>query len=146
MAAAPSGAAAARVRGSPDVAAAPVVDAAAEMLRVLGDPTRLRIAHVLAHDELCVQDLAAVLDLEPSRVSHSLRALRQMRLVRHRRAGKAMYYALEDAHVRRLIEGVLRHAAETVASAESDARAAPERRSPKADAGKRATAGQSRAG
>src|SRR5215211_881191 len=57
----------------------------AETFSVLGDPTRLRIAFVLSQQELCVSDIAEVLSMSQSVVSHSLRALRQMRLVRHRR-------------------------------------------------------------
>lgn len=85
---------------------------AAEMLRALGDPTRLRIAAALAREELCVCDLAALVGASQPTVSHSLRALRQLRLVRYRKAGKVVYYALDDAHVAGVIADMLRHAAE----------------------------------
>ena len=88
------------------------VAALAETFRVLGDPTRLRIAHALAREELCVCDLANVLGASQSVVSHSLRALRQMRLVRYRRAGKIAYYALDDAHIASLLVEGFRHVEE----------------------------------
>lgn len=89
--------------------AAPIVALAAETLKVLGDPTRLRIVHALSSEELCVCDLATLLGMSQSVVSHSLRALRQMRLVRFRKAGKIAYYSLDDAHVATLLVGVVRH-------------------------------------
>ena len=92
--------------------AAERVARAAEMLRALGDPTRLRIAAALAREELCVCDLAALVGLSQPTVSHSLRTLRQLRLVRFRKAGKVVYYALDDAHVAGVIAAMLRHAAE----------------------------------
>lgn len=80
----------------------------AEMFRALGDPTRLRILTLLAHAELCVCDLTTLTDVSESAVSHSLRSLRQLRLVRFRKVGKIAYYALDDAHVARMItEGIL---------------------------------------
>lgn len=88
------------------------VTTVAETFKVLGDPTRLRIAYALAREELCVCDLAALLDLEQSRVSHSLRALRQLRLVRYRRQGKVAYYSLDDAHIAALLGEGLRHVEE----------------------------------
>jgi ArsR family transcriptional regulator, lead/cadmium/zinc/bismuth-responsive transcriptional repressor len=84
----------------------------AEMFRALGDPTRLRILTMLAHEELCVCDLATLTDVSESAVSHSLRTLRQLRLVRYRKAGKIAYYSLDDAHVARLISEGLTHAGE----------------------------------
>lgn len=84
----------------------------AETFKVLGDPTRLRIAYALSREELCVCDLATVLGVSQSVVSHSLRALRQMRLVRYRKAGKIAYYALDDAHIGSLLEQGFRHVEE----------------------------------
>lgn len=92
--------------------AASAVAALAETFRVLGDPTRLRIVYALSRAELCVCDLANVLGASQSVVSHSLRALRQMRLVRYRRAGKVAYYALDDAHIASLVAEGFRHVAE----------------------------------
>ncbi len=84
----------------------------AEMFKALGDPTRLRILTVLVHEELCVCDLATLTDVSDSAVSHSLRTLRQLRLVRYRKAGKIAYYSLDDEHVRRLISEGLIHVGE----------------------------------
>ena len=84
----------------------------AETYKLLGDPTRLRIAYALSREELCVCDLANVLGVSQSVVSHSLRALRQMRLVRYRRAGKVAYYALDDEHIAQLIDQGFRHVEE----------------------------------
>ena len=82
----------------------------ADTFKSLGDPTRLRIVAALAApgvDELCVCDLATLLGASSSAVSHSLRALRHLRLVRFRRQGKIAYYRLDDLHVAGLIaEGV----------------------------------------
>lgn len=84
----------------------------AETFKVLGDPTRLRIAHALSREELCVCDLATVLGVSQSVVSHSLRALRQMRLVRYRKAGKIAYYALDDKHIGSLVGTGFNHVEE----------------------------------
>ena len=84
----------------------------AETFRVLGDPTRLRIAFALSREELCVCDLATLLGVSQSVVSHSLRALRQMRLVRYRKEGKIAYYALDDDHIASLLAEGFRHVEE----------------------------------
>lgn len=81
----------------------------AEIFKVLGEPTRIRILQALADEELCVCDLAAVVDTTPSAISHQLRILRTARLVRSRKDGKMVYYALDDDHVRNLFEEGLRH-------------------------------------
>ena len=86
----------------------------AETFKVLGDPTRLRIAYALAQEELCVCDLATVLGVSQSVVSHSLRALRQMRLVRYRKAGKIAYYSLDDDHISAMLGEGFRHVEEDV--------------------------------
>lgn len=84
----------------------------AETFRTLGDPSRLRIVQALALEELCVNDLAAAVGLSPSAVSHSLRALRQLRLVRSRREGKTAYYQLDDDHIARLVADGFEHVEE----------------------------------
>jgi len=84
----------------------------AETFKVLGDPTRLRIVFALSRDELCVCDLANVLGVSQSVVSHSLRALRQMRLVRYRKEGKIAYYVLDDEHIGSLLGQGFRHVQE----------------------------------
>jgi DNA-binding transcriptional ArsR family regulator len=88
------------------------VTALAETFKLLGDPTRLRIAFALARAELCVCDLATLLDVSQSVVSHSLRALRQMQLVRYRKEGKIAYYALDDHHIATLVDEGFQHVAE----------------------------------
>lgn len=84
----------------------------AETFRVLANPTRLRIVEALAGRELCVCDLAAVVESSPSSVSHHLRQLRQMRLVRHRKDGRMAYYRLDDEHVIELLGIGLEHVRE----------------------------------
>jgi DNA-binding transcriptional ArsR family regulator len=85
------------------------VNALAETFRALSDPTRVRIVAALARQELCVCDLAQVLGLTPSAVSHQLRLLRGQQLVRYRKEGKAAYYALDDEHISHLYAEGLRH-------------------------------------
>ena len=84
----------------------------AETFKVLSNPNRLKIIHALSGNEFCVCDLAALLDSTDSAVSHQLRLLRGMRLVRYRREGKLAYYSLDDVHVRQLFESGLQHAME----------------------------------
>jgi DNA-binding transcriptional ArsR family regulator len=74
----------------------------AELFKALSDPSRVRIISALTHTELCVYDLAAALGMSQSAVSHQLRSLREMRLVRHRRQGRHVYYQLDDEHIRDL--------------------------------------------
>jgi ArsR family transcriptional regulator, lead/cadmium/zinc/bismuth-responsive transcriptional repressor len=100
----------ARVRAG--LMAAPEVGALAETFRVLGDPTRVRILDALAAAELCVCDLATLLGLSESAVSHQLRLLRTMRIVRARREGRMVFYALDDQHVTGLFEQGLQHVEE----------------------------------
>lgn len=93
----------------PDLAT--LVDVA-ELLRALGDPTRLQIICALAAegvDELCVCDLATLVSVSGSAVSHSLRTLRQLGLVRYRKEGKIAYYTLDDAHLAQLVREGVRH-------------------------------------
>jgi DNA-binding transcriptional ArsR family regulator len=86
--------------------------ALADTFRALGDLTRVRMLDALARSELCVQDLAARLNLTESAVSHQLRLLRNMRLVRTRRAGRMVFYALDDQHIVGLFEQGLEHVEE----------------------------------
>ncbi|HNP74256.1 MAG TPA: metalloregulator ArsR/SmtB family transcription factor [Kouleothrix sp.] len=81
----------------------------AEIFKALADPTRVRMLHALLHAELCVGDLAAVLEMSESAVSHQLRLLRSLRVVRARRDGKQVYYTLDDEHVARLFQISLEH-------------------------------------
>ena len=91
---------------------AELVTALADTFKVLGDATRVRILDVLSRDELCVGDIAGILELSESAVSHQLRLLRGARLVRQRRAGQMMFYALDDHHVVRLFEQCSEHVRE----------------------------------
>jgi ArsR family transcriptional regulator, lead/cadmium/zinc/bismuth-responsive transcriptional repressor len=86
--------------------------ALAETFSLLGDPNRTRMLHALSVDELCVSDLAGLLELSPSAVSHQLRLLRDRRLVAVRREGKRTYYRLLDEHIRTLIDMGVSHARE----------------------------------
>jgi DNA-binding transcriptional ArsR family regulator len=86
----------------------------AEFFSLLGDPNRLRILSLLAKQELCVCDLAATLDMSESAVSHQLRTLRTMRLVRYHKAGRKVFYQLSDHHVLDLYRSVAEHLDESV--------------------------------
>jgi ArsR family transcriptional regulator len=85
---------------------------ASALLKAVADPTRLRMLSALSETELCVGDLAAVVDQTESAVSHQLRLLRDGRLVTSRREGRVAYYRLLDDHVRDLIASALEHARE----------------------------------
>jgi ArsR family transcriptional regulator len=86
--------------------------ALAETFKLLGDPTRVRMLDALARSELCVCDLAGLLGLSESAVSHQLRLLRGMRLVRPRRAGRMVFYTLDDQHIVGLFAQGLEHVEE----------------------------------
>jgi ArsR family transcriptional regulator, lead/cadmium/zinc/bismuth-responsive transcriptional repressor len=83
--------------------------ALAATFAVLGDPTRVRLLDALAQRELCVCELAELVSSTESAVSHQLRLLRSLRLVRSRRAGRMVYYALDDDHIRALLTQGRRH-------------------------------------
>jgi DNA-binding transcriptional ArsR family regulator len=85
----------------------------AQVFRALADPTRVRIVSALAKSELCVGDLAAVLGMSISAISHQLRLLRELRIVCKRREGKHIYYALDDEHVQELFALGLEHVQHT---------------------------------
>ena len=76
----------------------------AELFKVFGDTTRIRILFVLFEEEMCVCDIAEMLNLTQSAISHQLRLLKQFRLVKSRRDGKTIYYSLADDHVRSIID------------------------------------------
>jgi DNA-binding transcriptional ArsR family regulator len=89
----------------------------AQTFHVLSDPGRLRlISALLEGGELCVCDLSAVTGLSQTACSHNLRLLRSSRLVRHRKQGRNVYYSLDDAHIRLLLDVGLQHVDEGVAS------------------------------
>ena len=77
--------------------------ALADLFKVFGDPTRIRILYALSAQELCVCDIASVLDMTQSAISHQLRILKQMKLVKFRREGKTVYYSLADSHVETIL-------------------------------------------
>lgn len=80
-----------------------------ELFRVFGDSTRIRILYVLFESEMCVCDIAALLGLTQSAISHQLRALKNARLVKSRREGKTIFYSLADDHVKTIINQGLEH-------------------------------------
>ena len=84
----------------------------AETFKVLGDVTRVRILDAISRTELCVGDIAELLGLSESAVSHQLRLLRDQRLVRPRRAGQMIFYALDDHHIVKLFAQGLEHVQE----------------------------------
>ncbi|MDO4829974.1 MAG: metalloregulator ArsR/SmtB family transcription factor [Clostridia bacterium] len=84
----------------------------ADLFKVFGDSTRLRIMYIIADEEMSVLSIAEALNMEQSTISHQLRVLRQNKLVRVRREGKQIYYALDDEHVKRIIEMGLDHVLE----------------------------------
>ena len=75
----------------------------AELFKVFGDSTRIRILYVLFESEMCVCDLAEALNMTQSAISHQLKILKQAKLVSNRREGKSVFYALADDHVRTII-------------------------------------------
>ena len=81
----------------------------ADWFKALGDPTRIKLIHALLKRELCVHDLSLVLGMGQSAVSHQLRYLRNVRMVKRRKAGKTVYYSLDDAHVEQIFEQTLAH-------------------------------------
>ena len=86
-----------------------MVRALAETFGAMSDPTRVRIISALAGQELCVFDLAQMLGLTGSAISHQLRLLRGQRLVKYRKEGKVAYYSLDDDHIRNLMEECIKH-------------------------------------
>ncbi len=86
-----------------------VVHKLAQIFKVLGDPTRTQILYALVHDELCVCDLACLLGKTQSAVSHQLRMLRHLDLVKYRKEGKIAYYSLNDKHIQNFFAAGLEH-------------------------------------
>lgn len=81
----------------------------ADLFRVFGDSTRIKILYALHDSELCVQDIADAVQLSQSAVSHQLRVLKDSKLVRFRREGKTVFYALDDDHVRSILSMGMDH-------------------------------------
>lgn len=84
----------------------------ADLFKVFGDPTRIRILYALSGQELCVCDIADVLDMTQSAISHQLRVLKQSRLVKFRRDGKTVFYSLSDNHVYTILRQGMDHVLE----------------------------------
>lgn len=83
-----------------------------ELFRIFADSTRVRILYVLEESEMCVCDLAALLGMTQSAISHQLRALKNARLVKARRDGKTVFYSLADQHVKTILDQGLEHISE----------------------------------
>ncbi|AKL96960.1 transcriptional regulator, ArsR family [Clostridium aceticum] len=86
-----------------------VLNDMAEFFKVFGDVTRIKILSALFQKEMCVCDIAAVLDMNQSAISHQLRLLKSRRLVKFRREGKVIYYSLDDAHIKKIFNEGLHH-------------------------------------
>ncbi len=84
----------------------------AELFKVFGDPTRIRILYALTEQELCVQDIADKLSMTQSAISHQLRILKQSALVKFRRDGKTIFYSLADDHVSTIMQQGVEHVCE----------------------------------
>ena len=84
----------------------------AELFKVFGDSTRVRIISALLHSEMCVCDIGVLLGMSKSAISHQLRVLRQARLVKYRRDGKVIFYALDDKHIGMIFKQGLAHVSE----------------------------------
>ncbi|MDQ0173123.1 ArsR/SmtB family transcription factor [Paenibacillus tundrae] len=81
----------------------------ADWFKAFSDPTRLRIIDALLQKELCVHDLTVLLDMGQSAISHQLRSLRNMRIVKRRKEGKTVYYSLDDTHIEQIFLQTLQH-------------------------------------
>ncbi len=88
------------------------LSAMADLFKLFGDPTRLKILCSLKHHELCVCDLAALIGMNQSAVSHQLRLLKQGQLVKSRREGKTIFYSLADGHVETVLAQGMEHISE----------------------------------
>lgn len=84
----------------------------AEIFKVFGDSTRIKILYVLFEAEMCVCDIAQLLNMNQSAISHQLRILKQNRLVKNRREGKAVFYSLADSHVKTILSQGMEHISE----------------------------------
>lgn len=88
------------------------LESIAELFKAFADPTRVHILSLLARQELCVGDIAETIGLSQSAVSHQLRILKQIHLIKYRREGKNLWYSLADDHVRTILEMGLEHVLE----------------------------------
>lgn len=81
----------------------------AELFKIFGDSSRIRILSLLSKEKLCVSEISKILNLSNSAISHQLRILRQARLVRYQKHGKEVYYELDDDHIEKIFEQGLEH-------------------------------------
>ena len=81
----------------------------AEFFKIFGDSSRIRILSLLREDKFCVNEIAQLLQLSPSAISHQLRILRQARLVRYQKIGKEVFYSLDDDHIEKILDQGLEH-------------------------------------
>ena len=84
----------------------------AELFKIFGDSTRIKILYVLFEAEMCVCDIASLLGMSQSAISHQLRSLKQSKLVKYRREGKTVFYSLADSHVRTILDQGMEQVAE----------------------------------
>ncbi|TYQ12825.1 UNVERIFIED_CONTAM: ArsR family transcriptional regulator [Acetivibrio alkalicellulosi] len=84
----------------------------ADFFKVFGDTTRIKIIYALLTCEMCVCDIASLLNMSQSSISHQLRVLKQARLVKFRRDGKVVYYSLDDGHIKQIFDQGLLHITE----------------------------------
>lgn len=85
-----------------------------ELFKSFGDPTRLQILYALSKEELCVHDIAELLEMTQSAISHQLRVLRNVRLVKNKKEGKTVFYSLDDDHVSKILEQGIEHIEHTM--------------------------------
>ena len=90
----------------------PAIGELASFFKICGDPTRMKILYALAASELCVCDIASLLGMTMSSISHQLRILRQARMVSSRKDGQMVYYAATDRHVKSILDQGMKHLAE----------------------------------
>lgn len=83
--------------------------AMADLFKALGDPTRIKLIYAMVNRELCVHDLSVLLDMGQSAISHQLRYLRNLRIVKRRKAGKTVFYSLDDDHMEQVFVQTLQH-------------------------------------
>ncbi len=81
----------------------------ANLFKVFGDPTRVKILYALLKEEMCVCDISMLLEMNQSAISHQLRVLRQARIVKFRKVGRSVYYSLDDEHVKNIFEQGFEH-------------------------------------
>lgn len=84
----------------------------ADFFRIFGDSTRIKILYVLLQSEMCVYDIATLLGMTQSAISHQLRVLKQMQLVKFRKEGKTVFYSLSDSHIENILSQGMEHISE----------------------------------